>query len=71
MTGYIKVTAEAEGNLQRVFEECELNHVREEDTAMILAAVFGGLELDIKNRRAVRKILRLARKFKPVNTAEC
>lgn len=64
MTGFIKIIAEENGNLQRVSSEVELRHVSEEDKAMLIGAAFEGLNVGIRNRRAVRKLLRMARNIK-------
>lgn len=65
MNGYIKITADDEGEMQSVGVEGEIYiaHCIEE-RAMLVQILCDAIHIDTRNRRTMRKLLRAMRKLK-------
>ena len=68
MKGYIKITAEKNGDVQAVGAEANIRMSQSmEDRAMLVQTLCGAINIDTGDRRTMRKLLRAMRRLKTAN----
>jgi hypothetical protein len=68
MKGYIKITAEINGELQAVGAEADIRMCSNvEDRAMLVNTFCRAINIDPGDRRTMRKLLRAMRRLKTAN----